>query len=287
MINRIREQIELVYREYELSLAVNRARFDTGSDIVELGLAGAVAAVGGESLKTILGIALSGAQGTRLSISKNYFREKTTEIIITAMRGSRQDKLNQIIGKMEIPAEKYTFEEARADLVEFFYAGTLQGALQTLAADSGKKDADAKLDEKSNTEQRIEKIAAASEVEETDSKAVRDMYRALKRKNDVAEAQEAIAQLKQQGITINAPNGASAAQIYELINKELKKLLTNPDRETLLPKYREALEQAGKKSKPIVEEGPPGTPESETNGANSAGAFKCQVQPRNMLSMGF
>src|SRR6266511_4274622 len=48
MIQRIRVEIEINYRQFELALFSDRAAFATGADWVELGLAGATTITGGE-----------------------------------------------------------------------------------------------------------------------------------------------------------------------------------------------------------------------------------------------
>ena len=81
----------------------------------------------------------SAGSGSKLSVDTNFFRKKTTEILISAMRSARDEKEALIIGKRDLLPSKYTWEEAWIDLVQLYYAGTLEGALQSVAASEGEK----------------------------------------------------------------------------------------------------------------------------------------------------
>jgi hypothetical protein len=94
-----------------------------------------------------------------LSFDKNFFREKTTEIIINQMNASRGSINTQILSKMvDLNVEKYSFNEAYVELIELFYAGTLQGAIQGLSAEAGKAASDAKEAAEKLTEDRIDAV---------------------------------------------------------------------------------------------------------------------------------
>jgi hypothetical protein len=139
MINRIRVDVEMNYREYESQLFFDRGGTNLGGDFLELGLAFAGTVSKGERVKSVLASALSGVRGTRLSYDKNFFREKTIEIIVSKMQATREIVKNRILEKSRsLPADKYTFEEAWVDLAEFFYSGTLQGGVQALANEAGR-----------------------------------------------------------------------------------------------------------------------------------------------------
>lgn len=137
MINRIEVDVEANYREYEGKLSSSRATADVLSDATQLGLSAATTVVGDSDVKDLLAASLTAFKGTKLSFDKNFFREKTTEILISKMEASRDKVRNRITQKLELPVQKYAFEEAWRDLVEFFYAGTLQAAFVQLANDAG------------------------------------------------------------------------------------------------------------------------------------------------------
>lgn len=137
IINRINLDIELNYREYAAQLFIGRAGTNVGLDALELGLSTAATLAGAEGTKTILAGILTGAKGIRLSFDKNFFAERTTPIIIGRMNTARETLLTELHTKMTLSVAEYPLEEAWSDLVELFYAGTLQGGIQALATDMG------------------------------------------------------------------------------------------------------------------------------------------------------
>ncbi|MCC7388456.1 MAG: hypothetical protein IT431_06770 [Phycisphaerales bacterium] len=159
MINRIRADIRLNSGEFEDQLRHDMARWATGADVTELGLALATTVVGGEQTKTVLGAILTAVKGSRISIDKNYFREKSSEALIAMLRASRVEQDNQIVGKMSsLDVMGYPFEEAWNDLVDLYYAGTLTSALQRLSEKAGATADQAREDQAELTEQRVRSV---------------------------------------------------------------------------------------------------------------------------------
>lgn len=229
MINRIRLEIEINYRKFESEVYGDRAGFNTAGDFVELGLAGATALTGGAATKTILATVLTALKGSRLSVDKNWFREKTTEALVAAMQSQRTIKLNQIIDKMaNLPANLYAFEEAWVDLVEFFYAGTIEGALLSLTADAGKAVVDAKEDNKEISKQRVEIFKATrEEIDVVRAATVR--LGQLARTKNTAEAKRILDELK-------VPVGPDD-DVFKKLQEQIRKA---PEDRSLIPQIKEA-----------------------------------------------
>jgi hypothetical protein len=162
LVNSIRVEIEMNYREFEQNLFTGRATFNTAADIAELALAGAATITHGESAKTILSAVLTAAKGARLSYDKNFFREKTTEAIIASMQAGRSRKLANIINNMDLPVQKYPFEQAWVDLVDFFYAGTVEGGLLSITTEAGSKAESGKQQLQIAEKNRLLKASAAT-----------------------------------------------------------------------------------------------------------------------------
>jgi hypothetical protein len=165
MINRIRADIRDNYGQFEEMLNTNRATWETGADFAELALAAATTISGGEQAKTVLAAILTAVKGGRLSVDKNFFREKTTDAIVSALRSARTKQDTVIIGKMaQLGPEQYTFEEAWNDLVDLYYAGTLTSGFQVLAEQAA---TDAKQAEKAKTDVEVKRanILAATQTE--------------------------------------------------------------------------------------------------------------------------
>lgn len=145
IIDRIMVDMEFAYREFETKLFTSRATDQVAGDFVELATTASIGIVRGERVKDILAISLTAFKGGRLSIDKNFFREKTIDVIIQRMRAERdvvKKRIKESAAYMD--ARGYPFEQARLDLIELYYAGTLAGALVALVNDTGQHAQEAK-----------------------------------------------------------------------------------------------------------------------------------------------
>lgn len=141
---RVMVDIESNYAKFEMSLTTQRAGFETGTDAIQLGMSAAASLVGATDVKNILTASLTAFQGTRLSVDKNFFREKTTESIISQMRASRRTKQAELIKSLaNRDVVSYPWDAVWIDLVDFYYAGTVPSALVEIAASTGSKADDA------------------------------------------------------------------------------------------------------------------------------------------------
>lgn len=179
MIQRVRLEIDGNYHQFEGKLFENRAYFNTVADWIELALAGAIAAVGGEETKTVLGIVLTGAKGGRLSLDKNFFREKTTETLMSAMQAARAKRLTLITEKMtKGDASQYSWDEAWVDLLDYFYAGTLESGILAIASQTGTDATVAKKEVKDAEKERAKTFSLRAATKE-EVFEVRDLTKTL------------------------------------------------------------------------------------------------------------
>lgn len=132
MVYRILAETELYFRAYETKLRVSRGRLRFGSDLLQLSLASSAGIVNGERGKTILASLLGATTGASLSYSQSFFEEKTTEAILVRVNADRARIRAHIVARLAEPAADYPFEAAWTDLIEFFYAGTLESGLRSL-----------------------------------------------------------------------------------------------------------------------------------------------------------
>ena len=140
--------MNLHYVEFVKEVAVNKAQLDTALDVLNLGLTLASTVVGGPATAAILSAAAAGVAGTRISYDKNFFFEKTVNVLVTAMNAQRKTALIPIIEGLERNLEDYPFLRAVTDLHIYFESGTFNGALQAIQKDAGAKEvaADRKID---------------------------------------------------------------------------------------------------------------------------------------------
>jgi hypothetical protein len=155
VVARALSSIEYGYGKFEGQLITDRAAFQTGADIAALGVTAATTVVPVGDIKDILAATLSAMQGTRLSIDKNFYEQKTSESLISQMRADRKDIeatiLNSLATQNVIPVvdpatnktiPAYGLDDAWRDLLRYYYAGTVPSALVSLTATTGEKAAE-------------------------------------------------------------------------------------------------------------------------------------------------
>lgn len=218
LIFSLRVEIDKWYAQLEQELYESRASFNSWADFLELGMAGAGAIATPVHTKTIWATLLSAAKGTRLSIDKNWFREKATESLMNAMRAGRSLQLAQIVNKMTANnAAQYTFEEAWGDLVAYYQAGTVQGGLVLLAATSGEQAKVAEGEVEKAQQARYPALVAATPAMITETADTRTKALALPPAAKRAVLEE---------LEIEIPADADDAKLAELINTLVQKLAT-------------------------------------------------------------
>jgi|HubBroStandDraft_1064217.scaffolds.fasta_scaffold27100_3 hypothetical protein len=138
IVFRIIAQIDAAYGAFELNLSTHRAGLQTSGDAVQLGLSAAATLVGASDIKDILSATSTAFQGTRLSVDKNFFEQKTTESLVSQMRASRKNLQAQILLSLSNrDVDSYPLESAWGDVVNYYYAGTIPSALVDIAGKAG------------------------------------------------------------------------------------------------------------------------------------------------------
>ncbi len=136
IVHGIMADVEYNYRVYESTLFIDRARFNVGSDLIEVGLAAAGTLSTVNYTKTILSTLLGAGTGARISAEKNFFREKAIESVINSMQSRRNRVEQMILSQLAKPVGQYPLEMALKDLREYFFAGTLEGGLTEMSQQS-------------------------------------------------------------------------------------------------------------------------------------------------------
>jgi len=127
------------YAQYERCFYRVSAGISTIFDTTVLGLTAAGTVAGGNTTKSILSAIAAGIAGTKLSMEKNYLFEKTSPVLMAKMRSLREEKLRIIDERMNKSIQEYPLERGLIDVQDFFYCGTISGALQSISADIGKQ----------------------------------------------------------------------------------------------------------------------------------------------------
>ena len=138
IIDRLKSAIDSNYHEFENQLFTGRATANVLFDIVDFGSGVATTITNGARAKSIISAALTGFKGGRKSIDENFFKERTTAVIISQMQASRAHIETDLLKNLnDNDATGYSLDAGLGDLIDYFYAGTLQKGLQELAQQTG------------------------------------------------------------------------------------------------------------------------------------------------------
>lgn len=131
------EQIDAAFNDYRTK---SRKRADTLNflfDFLEIGAASAVSFTkGGLRAKSLIGEGLSLFKNARGAFNKDFkFLER--QLLFDKMVAKRSKTLKGIYDKVNSDVDVYPWEQARGELRDYFYAGTIDEALSSLSVDTG------------------------------------------------------------------------------------------------------------------------------------------------------
>lgn len=133
--------IDLNYLQYVRALTADKQMANIGAELanMSLGLAGTL--VGGVRAKTNLAAAATGLAGTKTTIDKEIYYEKSMDAIIKSMNAARKELAVGILtGLNTANISDYPFEIAIVRLDEYYMAGTIKGALSFITTQAVEKE---------------------------------------------------------------------------------------------------------------------------------------------------
>jgi hypothetical protein len=157
------------YHEFQRSLSTEQKAFAVGSDIAVLALAGAGTLAKSTRTKTRLAAWSAGVLGGRSAIDKEIYYDKTLPAIVAQMDASRRTVLATLLGGLAQSDADYSLLEAKADLEDYYIAGTLPGALNAISKEAGKQANVADL--------KIERISEAKYANTAETKRIRAYWK--------------------------------------------------------------------------------------------------------------
>ncbi len=175
-------------------------------DFLEIGATATIGIINGERAKSVIGEALTGFKAARISANKN-FRLMETQVLFNKMVANRAKRLSLIYGKLNNDTDSYPWERARSELKEYFFAGTVDDALNSLSIDTGAEASEATV----NVERLKTKTLAELEIAASCDQNRADLFRRA-RANDSA----AITKLKDALKANLALTNRTAAEIEAL-----------------------------------------------------------------------
>jgi hypothetical protein len=157
--------IDLHYTDFVQQFSTGKKDFDTGADVTVLTMNAAGALIESATTKGILHGVAGVVTGTRLSVDKNYFYERTIPVLIGAMDAKRREALIPLYQGLERDETQYPLARAWSDLNRYYFAGTFDGALQSIQAESAIKQ--------DRADKRLEKFTRAFN-DDPDAAALQD-----------------------------------------------------------------------------------------------------------------
>lgn len=234
IIYRLKANIDGNYQEFENQLFTGRASANVLFDIIDFGAGVATTITNGERTKNIISAALTGFKGGRKSLDENFFKERTTAVIISQMQASRARIETEILTNMrEGNANEYSLDAALGDLINYFYAGTLQKGLQELAQETGQNA----INEKRNAQDARERLRPGTPERRKVSISIRDRFNELfkdavtppinleKQAEAVRIAKQALQELSGNDVDPNISN----VDLFTALDNEIEKASVDED----------------------------------------------------------
>ncbi len=131
--------IDFRYSEFINNAGLEQRVKSITTDFVLLSLNLAGTAVGGAGIKTLLAALSAGVAGTNMAFDKSVIYETTVPALIMQMNADRTEKYRQILSGMNREIVEYSWAQAVRDLIDYYNAGTLQNAINSIKKNAGNK----------------------------------------------------------------------------------------------------------------------------------------------------
>ena len=139
--------INLNFNQFKKDMFAQRGGAAVGVDFVTMLLGGVAASVADKGVKTGAGALTTVVVGSKASLDKNVFYDRTLPVLLTQMEAKRAQVRERILAGMSADPALYPLMQASSDLEAYFDAGTISGALTEVTAQAGvvKEQADQAL----------------------------------------------------------------------------------------------------------------------------------------------
>jgi hypothetical protein len=130
-------QIDRNYGEYKQDFYSQRVGSAVAFDLATLGLAGTAAAVADVGTKTGASALAALLTGSKTSIDKNVYFDRTLPAMVSQMDGLRSVARARLFSGMLLPDDRYSLSQADSDLTDYRQVGTLYGAVSAITTQAG------------------------------------------------------------------------------------------------------------------------------------------------------
>lgn len=140
------EQVDTAFNDYRTKDRKRTQLLNFIFDFLEIGAASTISLItGGLRAKSVIAEGLALFQGSRAAFNKDFkFLER--QLLFDKMVAKRSAKLTAIYKKLNQDVLEYPWEQARSELRDYFFAGTIDEALSSLSRDTGQEAAGAVTD---------------------------------------------------------------------------------------------------------------------------------------------
>ena len=139
--------IDHEYLKFRQSLYQGRVGAEVGTDLALLSFGALGAAVSSAGAKTTYAALSAALVGSKASIDKNVYFERTVSALLSQMDTLRNNKKIDLFDGLTKPVANYPLSYAKAETDEYYLAGTIARAIQGVNADTAavSKDSENKL----------------------------------------------------------------------------------------------------------------------------------------------
>lgn len=187
------EQVDAAFNDYRKKSRKRHDLLQFLFDFLEIGASSAINIINGsERAREVIAEGLSFFQGSRAAFNRDFkFLER--QILFDKMVAKRSEKLTAIYAKLNNEAGEYPWEQARSELRDYFYAGTMDEALSSLSVDTG-AEAKKNLEDLAIAKREAGIVGAVSEEQKSAHKAFEAVIKPIVDKNtaEAARLQKAL-----------------------------------------------------------------------------------------------
>ena len=129
--------IDIHFRAFERETIQGHAALNLANDLAAIGLGASGTLVPAASTKAVLAAVSGGLAGAKGSIDKQLFYDRTLPALFSKMRSLRAAQRAYIESRLAQPVASYTLADAFRDTGDYYFYGSIPGALADIEGQSG------------------------------------------------------------------------------------------------------------------------------------------------------
>lgn len=159
-------EIDRNFADFERALYIEGVGSGVGTDWVLLALTSASTLSTVTHTKTIYSALSTAVAGGNAAFDKRVLFDKTLPALLAQMTAQRETVRLSIRTNELLPIQAYSLFAAQSDLETYAFAGSIAGAIASVAEDAGKKSSTAKQEQKDLTKAVFQRTASSTRLHE-------------------------------------------------------------------------------------------------------------------------